>query len=422
MQCCVKTMHKILIVEGDPASHTEFRKIFSSLASCVRKEDYHAGGEYSEDTLPEFEIDFCTIGLDALEMIRLARTSHEPYKVVFIDTCQPNARDSVSTIEEIWQADKDIQVVIFGDRSDELVSLISKVGISERLLIIKKPFEDIEIYQTAVALSCKWDLIQQARIKKEELEDLVSERTCRLAEMNQKLMFAIEKVQRSEQAKEFFLENISKVVRTPLNSIIVNSNLLTKDGLSQQQQKHMAAIHKNASELMQVMGNILDMAEIESNHITPDIQSIRLSSFLNELKVFELQAHEKHLEFLTVIQEDIPEKLYSDPDMLRQCLAILLDNAIKYTEKGRVIMEVSLERGHIRPYLVFSVQDTGTGISLDQQTDMYEPFTPGNSSSGLGLGLAIARKMASKINGEIKLVRTSGSGTTFVLRVPLTEG
>ena len=423
MECCSKTVHRILVVEGNDSGHAEFKRIFGSNQPDIRNEAYYNKKCSSDNTCScAFELDFCVMGFDAKEMIKLARAAYDPFKVLFIDISQSTARDYVETIEDVWNIDEDIQVVICADSSEALSGIVHKLGVSERLLILKKPYDDIEIYQTVVALSRKWDLIQQARIKKEELEDLVSERTCRLAEMNQQLMFAIEKVKRSEQAKDFFLENISKVVRTPLNSIVVNTKLLSKEGLPVQLKNRLVTIHHNANELMQVMGNILDMAEIESNHIVPDIQNVKLKNFLNELKVFELQAREKHIDFRIELDESLPDKIYTDPDMLRQCMAILLENAIKFTEKGFVLIKIALEKPQIRPYLVFLVQDTGYGISIDQQVSVFEPFTPGSANAGLGLGLAIAKKMVDKINGDIKLIRTSDSGTTFALRIPMTEG
>ncbi len=423
MTNCTTTLHRILIADGDKNNHSGINKIFSFSNHSIRKETYHS--DISESDNPqtcEFELDFTSVGFEIMEKVKLACASRDPYKVVYIDTSHPAVGDYLHFIEEILGYDHDVQILICADRSVILTEIVNNLGVSERLMILKKPYEEVELYQTIVALSCKWDLIQQARTKKEELEDLVSERTSRLAEMNHKLMFTIEKVKRSEQSKDFFLENISKVVRIPLNSIVVNTNLLTKEGLSLQQQKHISTIHQNANELMQVLSNILDMAEIEANNIVPDIQNITLKVFMKELKVFELQAHEKDLDFKIEMEQTLPDKFYSDPDILRQCLVILIENAIRYTVKGHVNIKIILEKEHIRPFLVFYVQDTGPGISIDQQVCMFEPFSPGSSEAGLGLGLAIARKMIHKINGEIKLVNTSESGTTFLLRIPLTEG
>ncbi len=422
MECCIKTVHKILFVNIGDSAREHTQQVFN-MSHLVRKETYYTTPASSDNcNESEFSLEFCTEYVHAVDMVKQARIAHEPFKVALLNIASSSNDDYIAMIEQLWVEDEDIQVVVSPDSSEILHHILSALGVSDRLFVLKKPYDEIELYHTVVAFARKWDLIQQARIKKEELEDLVSERTCRLAEMNHKLMFAIEKVKRSEQAKDFFLENISKVVRTPLNSIVVNTNLLSKDGLAAPQQKKIATIHQNANELLQVMSNILDMAEIEASHIVPDIQNVKMKMFLNELKVFELQAREKSLDYRFELEDKLPETFYSDPDILRQCLAILLDNAIRYTEKGFVLVKVSQDKSQIRPYLQFQIQDSGVGIAVDQQVSIFEPFTPGSANAGLGLGLAIAKKMIDKINGEIKLIRTSDAGTTFSLKLPLTEG
>ena len=420
MTTSIKSDHRLLVVESDSEYRRDIERIFYSADGLVRTEKYYAEYSMADNLLDcNFELEFCSFGLDAVDQVSIAKAAGDPFKVIFIDISQPQTRDYVTIVENIWQIDSDVQVIICADESGDLQDIITRIGISERLLIIKKPFEDVEVYQMVVALSRKWDLIQQARIKKEQLEDLVSERTSRLAEMNHRLIFALDKVKRSEQAKDFFLDNISSVVRTPLNSIIVNTNLLVKEGLPIQVQRRLKTVHDNANELMKVISNILDMAEVTSSNIQPNITGVRLKNVIGEMKIFELQAKEKGLKFAINCADRIPEHIYTDSDMLKQCLVILVDNAIKYTDSGSVEINLLLEEGQIRPSLVFEVKDSGCGIEPQRQSEIFNPFSADSASAGLGIGLAIARRVAKSLNGEIDLVATSTYGTTFHLKLPL---
>jgi two-component system CheB/CheR fusion protein len=238
------------------------------------------------------------------------------------------------------------------------------------------------------------------------------------------LIKAKEKAEESDRLKSAFLANMSHEIRTPMNGIIGFSQLLKEESLTpEKRNEFINIIANNGKTLLNLIDDIIDLAKIESGHMTIETVPCRANSIMTELyqQFLEiLQIKEKeHLEFQYFIP-DKPVDVVTDPNRLRQILSNLLDNAIKFTEKGfiRFGFEINEDK-----YLTFYVKDSGIGIPDEKQLSVFERFRQINETynrlyGGTGLGLAISRNLAHLMGGELWVESKENVGTSFYLSLP----
>ena len=253
----------------------------------------------------------------------------------------------------------------------------------------------------------------------EVLEEKVRDRTAELAS-------AKELAERASRAKSVFLANMSHEIRTPLNGISGMLQLLATTEQDEEQREYGNAALKSVRRLTLLLSDILDLARIEAGRL-PFLEGEFEFSHQRDavLEIFIREAESKGLSLEFILDERIPPRLIGDETRLRQILFNLSGNAIKFTERGGVRLEVSplgpARAGRLR--LLFTVSDTGIGIPDERLADIFEPFTQlegDNSKSfqGAGLGLSIVRKLVALMDGDIAVGETEGGGTTFYLSLP----
>ncbi len=260
----------------------------------------------------------------------------------------------------------------------------------------------------------------------ESIEKTVRRRTRELQQSNEELARARDAAEAADRAKATFLANMSHELRTPLNAIMGYSEMLLEEGPRLGEPAFagdLERIRGAARQLLGIVSDILDLAEIEAGRMSLALESFDVPTLVRDvLEAIRPLARQRDNALEVACPPDLGP-MRADPAKVRQCLTNLLSNAAKFTEHGRIRLEVTRERVDGREWVRFAVADTGIGITPEQLGRLFQPFTQVDPSTtrrygGTGLGLAITRRLCQMMGGDVSVTSEPGRGATFTVRLP----
>ncbi len=407
---------RIITIDDNPAIHKDYRSIlipkekddaFEASAAALFGESEL---ESSAPLLPPFDLVSAYQGQKGYEMVKAAIEENRPFAMAFVDMRMPPGWDGLETIEHLWQVDPDLQVVICSAYSDYSWSKITKrLGHTDNLLILKKPFDNSEVAQLAAALTKKWYMRRQTVMIMKNLE------AARIsAEM-------------ATIAKSQFVTTMSHEIRTPLNGIVGAVSMISEFNWPNEQKEYFEIIQSCCDSLCDVVGNILDFSQIEAQKLIPSQERFDLHNLLSSLmRVMAMEYEDNHVHLRCDLDPAVPEWVIGDHRRLRQVLANLIGNGFKYTSKGEVGLDITYGNRNEQQVLTVTVRDTGIGIEQKQIAHIFEEFVQADAGftrvyGGSGLGLTIANRLIKLMGGELTVQSQPGSGSTFNFWIPLPQ-
>jgi len=433
---------RILIVDDNPAIHDDFRKVLAcghaTDAALLEAEAALFGGERVSPPPLEFELASAFQGQAALEMVTQALGVGRPYALAFVDVRMPPGWDGIDTVTRLWQADPDLQVVICTAYSDySWEDIQRKLGSRDNLVMLKKPFDTVEVLQLAFTLTRKWELNRQAQLKLSELTVMVDQRTRQLEAANQELRREIEVRALAERQlrhaqKMKAIGQLAAGIAHDFNNVLTvihghASMLLMTLGEEGSHARSISEIHRSSERAANLVRQLL----MFSRKQVMQFRNVEIGEVVRSVSSMLRQLLGEHITLETDGGQNLPP-IYADRGTIEQVIVNLTVNARDAMPKGGRVKitcaEVALGAEHprdfpeVRPghYVCLTVTDTGCGMDENALSHLFEPFfTTKEVGKGTGLGLATVYGIVKQHQGGLDVQSQLGLGTTFRVFFPV---
>jgi signal transduction histidine kinase len=430
-------IHRILVVDDNPSIHKDFQTILleeeeSATLSALRSEVF--GDNNSTSTSKSvYELDFASQGQEGCEKVKQACSENRPYELAFVDMRMPPGWDGLKTIEHIWQIDPNIQVVICTAYSDYSWNEISeRLGRSENLLILKKPFDSAEVAQFASALTQKWVLARQAALKTEQLQEMVKERTDELTRTNEQLTKEIAERRDAQQKQAELIEKVDSInkelkdfasivshdLKAPLRGIKSLASWILEDysdRLDAQGKDQINLLLGRVERMYNLIDGVLQYSIV--GRTEEKVTQVDLNQFIPE--IIDMLVPPENIAI--TIENEMPV-VECEETQIMQLFQNLLNNAIKYMNKPQGRIRVGCVE--VDGAWQFSVSDNGPGIEekyFQRIFTMFQVVSVREEFQGTGVGLTVAKKIVELHGGKIWVESKVGEGSTFFFTLPKKE-
>jgi signal transduction histidine kinase/DNA-binding response OmpR family regulator/CHASE3 domain sensor protein len=328
-----------------------------------------------------------------------------------------HARDRLNALlEESQRQTEELQA-----QQEELAS--ANEELLEQAATLKRSEEELLAQGEDLKTSNQELADKSERLEKQKLE--IERKNQDVEEARAELEHRAAALEKASKYKSEFLANMSHELRTPLNSLLILSQMLTRNpqgNLTEEQVTDINMIYDGGKSLLSLINDILDLSKVEAGKLKLNFVEVDVATFAKVLeKQFMPMAQSKQLQFSVTLDTDAPTSIRTDAMRLEQVVRNLISNALKFTEQGSVEVRIGASG---EEELTFAVTDTGIGIAAEKQLDIFEAFQQADGSTsrhygGTGLGLAISRELTKLLGGTIRLDSTVGQGSTFTLLLPL---
>lgn len=413
---------RILVIDDNPTVHDAFDGILrrERISDALDADEAALFGTPVEPKIapPVCEIDHALSGAEGIEKARQAIEATRPYQLAFVDIRMPGM-DGVETIEHLWKIDARIQTVICTAYADyEWTDLAKRFGNTDRLLVLKKPFHEIEVMQLASTLARKWFMEKTAGMKLEQMETLVAQRTQRLLELHRR---EDQQLHELDQSKLRSMQRLAQDFRGPLTLILnpIEEGLKGK-ALEPQQ---LAAVHRNVQKLSELLENSLLMRRLELEDRKLAFKEIDLVTLIRgTMSGFSAMAREKEVRMEFTLESD-EQPVWTDETILEQILSNLFSRVLKSSEPHR---NISVQLRSARDLAIIRMEINGIAATDSDWAALLNSVRA-NSALETDVVLLLCRELLSVLNGhlEIELVHRSESksadGIRFTVSLPETH-